>query len=119
MPTLIRKPNVIMTEGTLPMLIEEYVGRVNTGTPGVSIARVISPAGRVEVGKTPEFDEYTVILMGTLRVESRDGVVEAGTGQTIIVRRGKWVRYSTPEDTEYIAVCLPAFAPRMLNRDRE
>ena len=119
MPKLIRKPHIIEAEGNLPLLIEEYIGRVNSGTEAVSIARILSPAGRVEQGKTPEFDEYTVVLMGTLRVESREGVVEAATGQAVVVRRGRWVRYSTPVEAEYISVCLPAFAPRMMCRDRE
>ena len=94
------------------MMIQEYVGRVMTGTQGVSIARVLSPAGRVEPGKTPEFDEYAIVLTGTLRVESQDGAVDVCTGQAVIARHGKWIRYSTPEETEYISVCLPAFAPR-------
>ena len=119
MPTLIKKPHVIEVEGNLPMMIQEYVGRVMTGTQGVSIARVLSPAGRVEPGKTPEFDEYAVVLTGTLRVESQDGVVDVRTGQAVIARHGKWIRYSTPEETEYISVCLPAFAPKMAHWDRE
>ena len=119
MPTLIKKPHVIEVDGNLPMMIQEYVGRVMTGTQGVSIARVLSPAGRVEPGKTPEFDEYAIVLMGTLRVESQDGAVDVRTGQAVIARHGKWIRYSTPEETEYISVCLPAFAPRMVHWDRE
>lgn len=119
MPTLIHKPHVIVVDGDLPLLIEEYVGRVNTLTPSVSIARVLSPAGRIESGKTPEFTEYSLVLMGVLRVESREGVVDVGVGQAIIVNKGKWVRYSTPKETEYISVCLPAFAPKMLHKDRE
>ena len=119
MPTLISKPIVVEAEGNLSMMVEEYVGRVSSDTSALSIARVMSPAGRVESGKTPEFDEYSVVLMGTLRVESLDGVVEAHTGQAVIARKGKWVRYSTPELTEYIAVCLPAFTPRLMHRDIE
>lgn len=119
MPTLIKKPHVIVVEGDHPLLIEEYIGRVNTLTPSVSIARVLSPAGRIESGKTPEFNEYSVVLMGVLRVESHEGVVDVGTGQAIIVNKGKWVRYSTPEEAEYISVCLPAFAPKMMNKDME
>ena len=117
MPTLIQKPHVIIAEGDQPLLIEEYIGRVSSLTPSVSIAKIQSPAGRIETGKTPEFDEYSVVLMGVLTVESRDGVVTAGPGQAVIVQKGKWVRYSTPEITEYISVCLPAFAPRMMNKD--
>lgn len=119
MPTLIEKPTVIEAPGNLPMRIEEYVGRFNSGTDAVSIARVLSPAGRVETGKTTAYDEYTVVLSGTLRIESPEGTADVGTGQAVIVRKGRWVRYSTPEEAEYIAVCLPAFAPRMMRRDRE
>jgi hypothetical protein len=119
MPTLIQKPHVIVAEGNQPLLIEEYVGRVNTLTPSVSIVRVLSPAGRVEIGKTPEYSEYSVVLTGALRVESREGVVDVGVGQAIMVNKGEWVRYSTPEEAEYISVCLPAFAPKMMNRDME
>jgi len=119
MPTLISKPTVVEAEGTLSMMVEEYVGRVTSETTSVSIARVLSPAGRVETVKTPEYDEYSVVLMGTLRVETRDSAIEARTGQAVIVRKGKWVRYSTPELTEYIAVCLPAFTPRLMHRARD
>jgi len=119
MPTLISKPNVVEAEGNLSMMVEEYVGRVNSNTTGVSIARVMSPEGRVESGKTPEYDEYSVVLLGTLRVESRHRTVEVRAGQAVIVPGGTWVRYSTPEVTEYIAVCLPAFTPRLMHRDRD
>jgi mannose-6-phosphate isomerase-like protein (cupin superfamily) len=119
MPTLIQKPHVIVAEGNQPLLIEEYVGRVNTLTPSVSIVRVLSPAGRVEIGKTPEYSEYSVVLTGALRVESHEGVVDVGVGQAVMVNKGEWVRYSTPDEAEYISVCLPAFAPKMMNRDME
>jgi mannose-6-phosphate isomerase-like protein (cupin superfamily) len=119
MPTLIQKPHVIVAEGNQPILIEEYIGRVNTLTPSVSIVRVLSPAGRVEIGKTPEYSEYSVVLTGALRVESHEGVVDVGVGQAIMVNKGEWVRYSTPDEAEYISVCLPAFAPKMMNRDME
>jgi mannose-6-phosphate isomerase-like protein (cupin superfamily) len=119
MPILIQKPHVIVAESNEPLLIEEYVGRVNTLTPSVSIVRILSPAGRVEIGKTPEYSEYSVVLMGVLRIESREGVMDVGVGQAIMVEKGEWVRYSTPEEAEYISVCLPAFAPRMMNRDME
>lgn len=118
MPTLITRPHVIEAGGNLPLLIQEYVGRFNSGDKKVSIARVLSPAGRVETGKTPEFDEYVIVLTGTLRIESQDRTVDVLTGQAGIVRQGKWVRYGTPEETEYITVCLPAFAPGMVNWDR-
>ena len=117
MPTLIEKPTVIEAAGNLPKRIEEFIGRVNSGTEAVSIARMKSPAGWVEPGQTPEFDEYTVVLAGVLRVESREGVIEVRAGQAVIARRGEWVRYSTPEGAEYLAVCLPAFSPGMVHRD--
>ena len=119
MPTLIKKPHVVEAEGNLSMMVQEYVGRVNSETSAVSIARVLSPEGRIETGKTPEYDEYSLVLMGTLRIESRDRTIDVCAGQAVIVPKGRWVRYSTPEVTEYIAVCLPAFAPRMMCRDME
>jgi ethanolamine utilization protein EutQ (cupin superfamily) len=119
MPTLIKKPIVVEAGGNLPMLIEEFVGRYNTGTEGVSVSRMLSPAGRVETRNTPEFDEYVVVLEGVLRIESQDGVVDVHAGQGAIVRRGRWVRYSTPEKADYIAVCQPAFSPRMMKLDKE
>ena len=118
MPTLISTPTRIHAAGEPPKTIEEYVGRVNSRTDGVSIARMISPAGWSEPGQTPESDEYTVVLRGKLRVEARDGVLEVNAGQAIITHRGEWVRYSTPEEgAEYIAVCLPAFSPETVRRD--
>ena len=117
MPTLIEKPTVIVAAGNLPKRIEEFVGRVNSGTEGVSIARMVSPAGWVEPGQTPEFDEYTVVLKGALRVETRDGAIEVAAGQAVVTRAGEWVRYSTPGGAEYVAVCLPAFAPGTVHRD--
>jgi hypothetical protein len=127
---LIAQPTVVPAVGTRPKRIEEYVGRVNT--PGeaartgkaVSIARMQSPAGWLEPGQVPEFDEYTVVLRGSLRVESRgpDGtpvVLDVAAGQAVIARRGEWVRYSTPgpDGAEYVAVCLPAFSPDTVHRD--
>jgi mannose-6-phosphate isomerase-like protein (cupin superfamily) len=99
--------------------IEEYIGRVNTKDTAVSIAHMHSPSGWSEPGQRPEFDEYTVVLKGSLRVESKDGVLEVRAGQAVIARRGEWVRYSTPglEGAEYIAVCLAAFDPDMVHRD--
>jgi len=119
MPKLIPAPTRIEAAGNKPKLIDEYVGRVTTITTGVSIAHMRSPGGWVEPGQTPEFDEYTIVLRGVLRVESRDGVIEVGAGQAVVVRAGEWVRYSTPGDdgAEYIAVCLPAFAPDIVHRD--
>ncbi|BET69706.1 hypothetical protein ASA1KI_46240 [Opitutales bacterium ASA1] len=119
MPTLISAPTVIPAAGRPPKIIEEFVGRVNTGTPGVSIARMRSPSGWSEPGQTPEFTEYTIVLAGTLRVETRDGAFDVWPGQAIVTRPGEWVRYGTPgpEGAEYIAVCLPAFAPDTVHRD--
>jgi mannose-6-phosphate isomerase-like protein (cupin superfamily) len=107
--------------GTKPKAINEFVGRANTGTPSVSIARMISPAGWEEPGQTPEFEEYTVVLRGTLRVESRDGAMDVQAGQGVIAHAGEWVRYSTPgaEGAEYVAVCMPAFSPDTVHRDPE
>lgn len=117
MPSLIEKPTVIEAAGNKPKRIEEFVGRVNTGVESVSVARMVSPPGWVEPGQTPEFDEYTVVLKGTLKVESRDGAIEVRAGQAVVTRAGEWVRYSTPEGAEYVAVCLPAFSPGTVHRD--
>ena len=118
MPTLIPSPTRIHAAGEPPKTIEEYVGRVNSQTGEISIARMISPPGWSEPGQTPEFDEYTVVLRGKLRVETRDEIFEVKAGQAIITRRGEWIRYSTPEEgAEYIAVCLPAFSPDTVQRD--
>jgi len=119
MPVLIEQPTVIPAVGTRPKVIEEYVGRVNTGAGAVSIARMKSPAGWEEPGQTPEFDEYTVVLSGMLRVASRDGIFDVRAGQAVMARSGEWVRYSSPEPegAEYLAVCLPAFSPVTVHRD--
>jgi mannose-6-phosphate isomerase-like protein (cupin superfamily) len=119
MAKLISKATTIPAAGKPAKIIKEFVGRVNTSTSGISIARMTSPSGWSEPGQTPEFDEYTVVLRGELQVETRDGVQRVGAGQAIIVSRGEWVRYSTPnaEGAEYIAVCLPAFSPDTVHRD--
>jgi len=116
----IAKPTVIEAAGNKPKLIEEFVGRVNSGTADASIARMRSPGGWVEPGQTPEFDEYTVVLRGALRVTTRSGSLDVRAGEAVIVPRGEWVQYSTPgeEGAEYIAVCLPAFSPDIVHRDR-
>jgi mannose-6-phosphate isomerase-like protein (cupin superfamily) len=121
MPKLIENPTRIQAAGNKPKEIAEYVGRVNSGTPGVSIARMKSPPGWVEPGQTPEFDEYTVVLKGTLRVESRGGFLDVHGGQAVIVPAGEWVRYSSPgqDGAEYVAVCLPAFSPQTVHRDAQ
>jgi mannose-6-phosphate isomerase-like protein (cupin superfamily) len=119
MPEKISAPTVIEAAGNIPKRIEEFVGRVNTGTAAVSIARMQSPGGWLEPGQTPEFDEYTIVLRGFLRVASRDGSTDVHAGQAILVRGGEWVRYGSPgpDGAEYIAVCLPAFSPESVHRD--
>jgi quercetin dioxygenase-like cupin family protein len=113
----IEKPTIVQSAGNQPKRIEEFVGRVNTGTQGASVARMASPPGWLEPGQTPEFDEYTLVLRGTLRVETRDGALDVRAGQAVIAPRGDWVRYSTPDGAEYVAVCVPAFAPDTVHRD--
>ena len=117
MPELIERPSRVEAAGTKPKLIDEYAGRVNTGEERVSIAHMRSPAGWVEPGQRPEFDEYTLVLGGALRVEHEDGALDVRAGQAVLVRGGEWVRYSTPEGAEYVAVCLPAFTPDTAHRD--
>jgi ethanolamine utilization protein EutQ len=119
MPTLIATPTRITAAGNKPKLIDEYIGRVNSKTEAASIAHMRSPSGWVEPGQTPEFDEFTVVLKGMLRVQHRDGTLDVHAGQAVITHKGEWVRYSTPGDdgAEYIAVCLPAFAPDTVHRD--
>lgn len=119
MPEHVQAPSIIEAAGNKPKVIEEYVGRANTGTEAVSIARMRSPGGWEEPGQTPEFDEYTVVLRGVLRVKTRDETFDVRQGQAIITRRGEWVQYSTPgeEGAEYVAVCLPAFSPETVRRD--
>ncbi|HEY8183646.1 MAG TPA: cupin domain-containing protein [Thermoanaerobaculia bacterium] len=119
MAKLIDKPQIIVAAGNKPKRIEEFIGRVSTETNSVSIARMKSPSGWVEPGQTPEFDEYTVVLAGMLRVTTRDGQLDVRAGQAVVTPRGNWVQYSTPspEGAEYIAVCVPAFAPDNVHRD--
>jgi mannose-6-phosphate isomerase-like protein (cupin superfamily) len=119
MPRLISSPSIVEASGNKPKIIEEFVGRVNTGTNGVSIARMRSPGGWVEPGQTPEFDEYTIVLRGSVRVITKTGAVDVSAGKAIIVTKGEWVQYSSPEPdgAEYIAVCLPAFSPDIVHRD--
>src|SRR5438876_8495432 len=121
MPQLIPNPTRIQSAGAKPKLIDEYVGRVNTSEAAASIAHMRSPAGWEEPGQTPEFDEYTVVLKGTLRVRHMSGEMDVHAGQAVMVRRGEWIRYSTPEPdgAEYIAVCLPAFSPQTVHRDQK
>ena len=119
MPTLIAQPTRIQSAGNKPKLIDEYVGRVNSQTTAASVAHMRSPAGWLEPGQTPGFDEFTIVLKGTVRIEHRDGSFDVGAGQAVIAHRGEWVRYSTPFEggAEYIAVCLPAFSMETVYRD--
>lgn len=119
MPILIHAPTRIAPAGTKPKQIDEYVGRVNSRTAAASIAHMHSPSGWEEPGQTPEFDEFTVVLAGMLRVEHSAGAMDVRAGQAVMAHRGEWVRYSTPgpEGAEYIAVCLPAFSPGTVHRD--
>ncbi|HAK60042.1 MAG TPA: cupin [Nitrospiraceae bacterium] len=119
MPKLIAAPTVIAAAGNKPKEIHEFFGRVTTGTTAVSIAKMKSPAGWAEPGQTPEFDEYTVVLSGMLRVTTKEASIDVKAGQAIFTRAGEWVQYSTPapEGAEYIAVCNPAFSPETVHRD--
>lgn len=121
MPKLIEKPTEIVAAGLPPKLIQEFVGKVNSCESRLSIARMVSPQGWVEPGQKPEFDEFTLVLKGNLKVETRDMEYLVGEGQAIQTYAGEWVRYSSPESggAEYIAVCLPAFSPETVNRDEE
>jgi quercetin dioxygenase-like cupin family protein len=119
MPELIEHPTVIASAGNLPKRIEEYVGRVNSGHDSISVARMSSPQGWEEPGQTPEFEEITVVLRGTLVVEHAAGTIEVEAGQAVITKPGEWVRYSTPDEggAEYVAICLPAFSLDTVHRD--
>ena len=119
MPRHITAPSLIKAAGNKPKVIEEFVGRINSKTAAASIARMKSPGGWSEPGQTPEFDEYTVVLKGMLRVETRGATIDVHAGEAIIVHNGDWVKYSTPgaEGAEYIAVCIPAFSPDTVHRD--
>jgi ethanolamine utilization protein EutQ (cupin superfamily) len=117
MPTLIEKPSRIEAAGTKPKIIDEFVGRVNSKTEALSVAHMRSPAGWLEPGQTPEFDEYTIVLKGALKVTHKGGSLEVRPGQVVIAHRGEWVQYSTPEGAEYIAVCHPGFSPNTVHRD--
>jgi quercetin dioxygenase-like cupin family protein len=119
MPTHIVQPTRIAAAGNKPKQIEEFVGRVNSGHDAVSIARMKSPPGWVEPGQRPEFQEISVVLSGVLRVEHEKGTFDVAAGQAVVCQPGEWVRYSTPEGAEYIAVCLPAFSPTTVHRDAD
>jgi quercetin dioxygenase-like cupin family protein len=117
MPEIVDTPVRVEAAGEPPKLIEEFAGRASNSEERVSVARMRSPAGWSEPGQRPDFDEYTVVLSGALCVESEAGEQEVSAGQAVLVRSGEWVRYSTPQGAEYIAVCLPAFSPETVHRD--
>jgi mannose-6-phosphate isomerase-like protein (cupin superfamily) len=119
MPTLIPQPTRIQAAGNKPKIIDEYVGRVNSKTSAASVAHMRSPQGWLEPGQSPEFDEFTIVLKGALRVEHKEGVFNVKAGQAVVAHAGEWVRYSTPDEggAEYIAVCLPAFSMETVHRD--
>lgn len=129
MPTIIRSSSIIKAAGNpsgpdldgKPKVIEELIGRVNSKTEDISIAKMKSPAGWAEPGQIPEFDEYTIVLKGTLRVESKGETIDVKQGEAIIAHKGEWVRYSSPlpEGAEYIAICLPAFSPEIVHRNKD
>lgn len=120
MPTLIAQATRIQSAGNKPKLIDEYVGRVNSKTSAASVAHMRSPQGWLEPGQTPEFDEFTIVLKGMLRVEHKGGTLDVHAGQAVVAQAGEWIRYSTPEEggAEYIAVCLPAFSMETVHRDK-
>jgi len=119
MPILISNPTIIKAAGNKPKIIEEYFGRVNSKTSEVSIAKMTSPQGWIEPGQRPGFDEYTVVLKGTLQVKTENEIIDVKAGSAIITKKGEWIQYSTPYEgtVEYIAVCLPAFSPKTVKRD--
>ncbi|MCB2222218.1 MAG: cupin [Bacteroidetes bacterium] len=119
MTKLIKQPTIITAAGNKPKEIKEFIGRVNSDTSQLSIAKMKSPPGWTEPGQRPEFDEYTVVLKGMLQVKTRTEVIKVMAGQAIHAKAGEWIQYSTPEKegAEYIAVCLPAFSPETVHRD--
>lgn len=119
MPTLIQQPTRIQAAGNKPKLIDEYIGRVNSSTSALSVAHMRSPQGWEEPGQTPEFDEFTIVLKGVVKVRHKGGEISVSAGQAVIAHRGEWVQYYTPENggAEYIAVCLPAFSMETVRRD--
>jgi ethanolamine utilization protein EutQ (cupin superfamily) len=119
MPTHIKQPTIIKAAGNKPKIIEEFIGRMNSKTETMSIALMKSPSGWIEPGQTPEFDEYTLVLKGMLRVATKNGTYNVNAGEAIITSQGEWVQYSTPgpDGAEYVAVCRPAFSPEIVHRD--
>lgn len=121
MPTVVDQPARITAAGNKPKLIDEYIGRVSTKTSAVSVAHMRSPQGWEEPGQSPEFDEFTIVLRGLLRVRHKGGITDVAAGQAVIAHRGEWIQYSTPNEggADYIAVCLPAFSMETVHRDKE
>jgi quercetin dioxygenase-like cupin family protein len=119
MPRLVERPTIIKSAGNKPKQIEEYAGRVNSGHDTISVARMRSPAGWREPGQRPEFEEITLVLSGALRVEYEGGELTVNAGQAVVTSPGEWVRYSTPDGAEYVAICVPAFSPQTVHRDGE
>ena len=117
----IKGPTIIKAAGNKPKRIEEFIGRVNSKTDEVSIARMKSPVGWIEPGQTPEFNEYTIVLKGMLRVKTKDEIIDINEGEAFIIQTGEWVQYSSPnpEGAEYIAICCPGFSPALVHRDDE
>lgn len=120
MPIIINNPSIIEAAGNKPKIIEEFFGRVNSKTAEVSIAKMTSPQGWVEPGQRPDFDEYTVVLKGTLQVKTENEIINVKAGSAILTKKGEWIQYSTPfdEGAEYVAICLPAFSPETVHRDQ-
>ena len=117
MPKLIKKPTVVEAAGNKPKRIEEFVGRVNSGDPAISIARMKSPPGWQEPAQTPEFSEYTFVIKGFVNVEHQGKVYTVKENEIFVAEKGEKVQYSTPQGAEYIAVCLPAFSPQTVHRE--
>lgn len=119
MPVIFNQPSIIEAAGNKPKIIEEYIGRINSKTDSVSIARMKSPGGWIEPGQTPEFDEYTLVLKGSLRVSTKSGIFDINEMQAVLINKGEWVQYSSPAEggAEYISICLPAFSPDIVHRD--
>ena len=116
-PTHVTTPTRVDAAGKPPKLIDEFVGRVNSSTSEVSVARMTSPPGWREPGQTPEFDEVTLVLEGTVHVEHREGAIDVQAGEAVVAHAGEWVRYSTPNGAQYVAICVPAFSPGTVHRD--
>ena len=119
MPILIEGPTPIQSVGTKSKQIQEYIGHINSGHSGISVAHMISPEGWEEPRQRTEFEEFTVVLRGLLRVDYQTGRLDVQEGQAVVANAGEWIRYSTPEPggAGYVAICVPAFSPDTVNRD--